>query len=146
MAYKKKKKTVETSIVKAVITKPIVTTPKPFVKTTVEKTSTLRARKFLLDLKGHFTIVKKQLPLAIGIEKQIQEAFPQQPKRIINVALYLHTHSHKYLKNLHEGNNRFNLDGGVAQSIDEVAKKTAKDSLCAIRRKVKALREGKHKN
>lgn len=143
MAYKKKKK-VESPIVHAVIVKPVVATPPlptPTEKPSAEKTATLRARKFLLDLKGSYTVIKKQLPLAIGIEKQIQEKFPQQSKRIINIALYLHTHNHKYLKNIQEGTNRFNLDGGIAQEVDDVAKAFAKDHLCAIRKKVSSLKK-----
>ena len=146
MSYKKKTK--QSAVIAAaviVVPKPVEVKPvevKPVTPVTtitpekVDKNCVLRARAFLLELKTQYILFRKYMPLGMGIEKELHEKFPHQSKRIINTALYLHTHNHNYLKRLQEGNSRFNLEGAVISAVDDTAKQLAKQSLTKIKQKV----------
>ena len=151
MAYKKKNKKTEVvinaavvAVAKPIVVPPTVVTPPPKATTEkAEKNSILRARAFLLELKTQYILFRKHMPLSVGIEKELYAKFPQQSKRIINTALYLHTHNHRYLKKLQESTSRFNLEGTVASTVDTAAKQIAKDTLTGIQQKVKSKKAKK---
>lgn len=97
-----------------------------------------RSQKVLKELKK-IPVIKKQQPLVIGISKTLQELYPQIPKRLINTAMYIHTHSKNYLKNLSSGQPRVYLDGTVAQSVDSYGMNQAKFILKSFRRRSKGV-------
>lgn len=135
--YRKRKKEVTTAkpaIVASVSKKPTLKLKTP--KTPVPKAMPIRAREFLNVLKKDFPVIKTSQPLSLGVGKQLHEWYPQQPNRVINSALYLHTHHHQYLKNLTiQGSPRYNLDGLVEGEIDGIAAHQAYTMLQKIKPK-----------
>jgi ProP effector len=122
--YKKKpKKAPEPTVLKAVITKP--DKPKPKIQ---DKTSALwkRASAVLDNLKVLYPVLSKHCPLCIGISKVLHQNHRDTPTRLINTALYIHTNSDFYLKNLIKSKDRFNLDGQLVEPVDDVGKEKAK--------------------
>lgn len=117
--YKKRKKEeVKVAVVRAVVQRPqLKLKPKPITVPTP-----VRAKQFLEELKKTYPVLKLKLPLSIGVGKQLHGLYPDQPNRIINTALYLHTHNKDYLKNLTIQNSpRYNLDGLIEGEIDSIA-------------------------
>lgn len=135
--YKKHKKKVTSAkpaIVASITKKPILKLKTP--KIPVLKTMSVRAREFLNVLKKDFPVIKASQPLSLGVGKQLHGLYPQQSNRVINSALYLHTHHHPYLKNLTiQGSPRYNLDGIIEGEIDGIAAHQAYTMLQKIKPK-----------
>ena len=127
--YKKKpKKTCEPTVIKAIVTKP-TQPPKPEKQ---DKSSVLwkRASAVLDNLKVLYPVLSKHYPLCIGISKTLHQNHPDIPTRLINTALYIHTNSDFYLKNLIKNKDRSNLEGQLVEPVDDVGKEKAKILLC----------------
>ena len=64
-----------------------------------------------------FVVWRDQLPLTLGIERQIFQLIAQQnlsaSKRVVQKLLYQHTHQSHYLLKVGQGGVRFNLDGSA---------------------------------
>lgn len=135
--YKKRKKEVtpaKPAIVASITKKPILKLKTP--KTPVPKTLPVRAREFLTVLKKTYFVIKTSQPLSLSVGKQLHGLYPQQSNRVINSALYLHTHHHQYLKNLTiQGSPRYNLDGIIEGEIDGIAAHQAYTMLQKIKPK-----------
>ena len=122
MAYKKIKKSSNTTINKVIVE--VKKVPKP--------NHIQRAKEFLLHLRKHFNVFQKNQPLMIGVDKELVTVFPETPKRVINSALHLHTNSKKYLKNMSKGYDRVDLSGQVVSVLDKVCVQKAKKSLTKL--------------
>lgn len=78
------------------------------------------ARTLLNDLRTGFVAFRDCLPLAIGIDKQVKERLPDVDKKLLRIALGIHTHSLRYLKSVEKARHRYDLDGNVvAELLDE---------------------------
>lgn len=77
------------------------------------------ARKMLKELQTEFAAFRDTLPLAIGIDKQLLTQKPDLNKKIMRIALGLHTKSPRYLQAMAKATTRFNLDGSTANEITE---------------------------
>lgn len=92
-------------------------------------TPLLAARRILRDIEKRFAVIGEYKPLAIGIDKQLFKAMPELEKKLLRIALSLHTGSTRYLKGMEKGTSRFNLDGTPAAELEEAHRKHASETL-----------------
>ena len=80
-----------------------------------------------IDPKQTYALLKKtyphsigqNLPLMIGVDKQVMAEMPDLKQATLRAALKLHVRSPKYLKNLRKGGHRYNLAGKPEGTISE---------------------------
>jgi len=90
-------------------------------------------------------VFRDSLPLAIGIDKQLQGRLPNVGRKDLRIALGMHTHSLRYLKVMAQATVRVDLDGQPAGEILATHRSHASDLIKERTRKQaeqrKALRE-----
>lgn len=87
------------------------------------------ARHLLRELEGAFPVFRDALPLAIGIDKQLLARRPEIERKILRIALRLHTQSVRYLKGVEKAATRFDLDGQPADALDDAHRAHAAERL-----------------
>ena len=75
------------------------------------------ARALLKTLQESFSVFREYAPLAIGIDKQLLARLSSVDRKILRIAMGMHTHSLRYLKSMEKATHRLDLDG---KSGDEV--------------------------
>lgn len=75
------------------------------------------AHALLQHLRKDFSVFHDCLPLAIGIDKQIVARLPETDRKVLRVALAMHTKSSNYLRRMAKAKNRVNLDGSAAEDL-----------------------------
>lgn len=78
------------------------------------------ARKLIKQLQTDFSVFDEHLPLAIGIDKQLQQKMPELDRKILRIALGIHTNSVRYLFNVSKAQKRVDLDGKEVDDVTEV--------------------------
>lgn len=74
----------------------------------------------------------KPKPLAMKMKRQIKQALPQAPLKVIGAFLHYWTRRPEYLKALAaKGSIRFNLDGSPASRVSEPHRAFAAEKLAA---------------
>jgi len=91
-------------------------------------------RSLLKKLQADFAVFRDSQPLAIGIDKQLLARMPDIQRKILRVALGIHTNSMRYLKVMEKATVRFDLDGN---STDEVTDEHRKHASETIRERLK---------
>jgi ProP effector len=104
------------------------------VTATPDAAPVLSPRSLLKKLQADFAVFRDCLPLAIGIDKQLQARQPDLQRKVLRVALGIHTNSLRYLKVMEKATVRFDLDGNAA---DEVSDAHRTHALEAIRERLK---------
>ena len=69
------------------------------------------ARALLKSFQEKYPVFQEFKPLAIGIDKALLAEEPGLDRKLLRVALGIHTHSFRYLKSVEKASGRFNLDG-----------------------------------
>ncbi len=87
------------------------------------------ARHLLRELESAFPVFRDALPLAIGIDKQLLARRPEIERKILRIALRLHTQSVRYLKGVEKAATRFDLDGQPADALDDAHRAHAAERL-----------------
>lgn len=87
------------------------------------------ARQLLRELEGQFPVFRDALPLAIGIDKQLLARRPEIERKILRIALRLHTQSVRYLKGVEKAATRFDLDGQPGDALDDAHRAHAAERL-----------------
>lgn len=87
------------------------------------------ARKLLKDLEREFAVFRDFQPLSIGIDKQLQARMPTLNRKVLRIALGLHTGMSKYLKNMAKASVRFDLDGKPGEEVSEAHREHAAQVL-----------------
>ncbi|MDY7537355.1 ProQ/FinO family protein [Undibacterium sp. RTI2.1] len=77
------------------------------------------ARKLLKKLQTEFSVFDEHLPLAIGIDKQLQKKMPELDRKVLRIALGIHTNSVRYLFNAAKAQKRVDLEGKEVDAITE---------------------------
>lgn len=88
----------------------------------------------LKALQAEFPVFGECMPLAIGIDKQLLARRPDLDRKVLRIALGMHTHSLRYLKAMAKATKRFDLDGN---STDEVADTHRAHALETLRERSK---------
>lgn len=78
------------------------------------------ARALSKELQEKFTVFRDCLPLAIGIDKQLLARLPELDRKLLRIALGIHTNSLRYLKVMEKATVRFDLDGNAADEVTDV--------------------------
>lgn len=100
----------------------------------------LEAKQIIEQLKKAYPIVfsvDEPLPLAVGIEKVLRKLHPDFVVPALRFALSIWTKREKYLLAIIAGDNRYNLDGSVAGSLQDSEKEYSKTLLDNQRKKKK---------
>ncbi len=87
------------------------------------------ARALLKEFQEKFPAFREYLPLAIGIDKQLAERFPEISRKVLRIALGIHTRSLRYLKAMEKATIRFDLDGNNADEVTEAQRAHASELL-----------------
>lgn len=82
-------------------------------------TSSQNARQLLKDLQESFPVLRDCRPLAIGIDKQLMARLPDMDRKVLRIALGIHTHSLRYLKAMEKAALRTDLEGNPAGEITQ---------------------------
>jgi hypothetical protein len=106
----------------------------------VKNSNIVRAEQFLTELKKQYPVIAQNYPLEIGVAKKLQETHTDVARRIVNTAMYIHTHSELYVEFLSKGMGRFDLTGKFVASIDNIGQQNALDLLAEIRKNKKGFR------
>lgn len=93
------------------------------------------ARQLLKELQEKFPVFRDCLPLAIGIDKQLLARLPDIDRKVLRIALGLHTHSTRYLKTMGKATRRVDLDGQPGGEIPETHRSHAAELLAERLRK-----------
>jgi ProP effector len=84
-----------------------------------EQAPRLTPRELLTELETRFEVFRACQPLSIGIDKAIRARWPEVERKILRVALSMHTHGNRYLRALVKAAQRFDLDGRPAETLSE---------------------------
>jgi len=87
------------------------------------------ARELLKGLQERFPVFRKHLPLSIGIDKQIIALEPEINRKLLRIALGLHTRSTSYLKAMEKAATRFDLEGNPSGEVPEEHRTRAAEML-----------------
>lgn len=99
------------------------------------------ARVLLKEFQEKFVVFRECKPLAIGIDKQLMALLPELNRKLLRVALGIHTNSLQYLKGMEKATSRFDLEGNVAAEVTEVHRTHATETLRERAKKIAALRK-----
>ena len=77
------------------------------------------ARLLLKQLEQNYPVIRKAVPLAVGIDKAIIARMPGIDRKALRIALGMHTRSVRYLKAVEKSETRFDLDGNPAGEVPE---------------------------
>jgi len=87
------------------------------------------ARALLKEWQKSHIAFAECMPLAIGIDKQLQALHPAVERKILRMALRHHTQSVRYLKAMIEAAARCNLDGSPAAEVEQEHRDHASEQL-----------------
>lgn len=87
------------------------------------------ARVLLKALQEEFPAFRECMPLAIGIDKQLLAQRPDLDRKILRIALRMHTNSLRYMKAVAKAAARCNLDGSTADALTDEHRKHAQETL-----------------
>lgn len=77
------------------------------------------AHALLQKLRKEFPVFRDNLPLAIGVDKQIVALLPDADRKVLRVSMSMHTKSTAYLRKMTKAPQRFNLDGSAAEALND---------------------------
>lgn len=86
-------------------------------------------RGLLKSLQATYAVFRDHAPLAIGIDKQLLARQPELDKKLLRVALSMHTNSLRYLKTMEKAQHRHDLAGNVVADIPEEHRQHATEVL-----------------
>lgn len=86
-------------------------------------------RALLKKLQADFPVFRDSKPLAIGIDKQLQARLPDVERKVLRIALGIHTNSLRYLKVMEKATVRFDLDGNSADEVTDAHRSHAGEAV-----------------
>ncbi len=92
-------------------------------------TPSLSPRALLKSLQSEFPVFRDCQPLAIGVDKALLAKKPELEKKVLRIALSLHTHGTRYLRNMEKATHRFDLDGNQADPVTDEHRQHAAETL-----------------
>ena len=87
------------------------------------------ARALLKQLQADYTVFRQAKPLAIGIDKQLIARLPDVNRKVLRIALGMHTNSMRYLKVMEKATERFNLEDAIDGEVSETHRAHAAETL-----------------
>lgn len=99
------------------------------VTATPEAAPALSPRALLKKLQADFAVFRDCQPLAIGIDKQLLARVPNLERKVLRVALGIHTNSLRYLKVMEKATVRFDLDGNTTDEVTDTHRAYASEAV-----------------
>lgn len=99
------------------------------------------ARLLLKELQEKFPSFREYKPLAIGIDKQLIALRPELSKKVLRIALGMHTNSLRYLKEMEKATVRFDLDSNTTDEVTDAHRAHASEILRERFKKAAELRK-----
>ena len=87
------------------------------------------ARALIKSLQESYAVFRDCSPLAIGIDKQLLARHPDLERKVLRLALGMHTNSLRYLKTMEKAEQRFDLDGQIVAEVTETHRSHATEVL-----------------
>lgn len=87
------------------------------------------ARALLKVFEEKFPAFREGMPLAIGIDKQLLAQIPDLERKVLRIALRIHTNSLRYMKAVAKAAARCNLDGSTADALTDEHRAHAQETL-----------------
>ncbi|WP_151639198.1 ProQ/FINO family protein [Noviherbaspirillum aerium] len=100
-------------------------------------------RQLLKTLHQKYQVFRDYLPLAIGIDKQILAENSDIDRKLLRVALSIHTNSTPYLKAVERASARAELSGNPSGEITDAHRTRAKEMLAERYKKIAEERKAK---
>lgn len=120
-------------------------TETPVAAPAAEPRTVIEPRALLQQLQALSPTFRDCKPLALRIDANILERFPQFERKTLRAALRMHTASTRYLKAVERSTERFDFDGKVAGEVTEEqrthAATTLKERFAAAAKQQRAKRE-----
>ena len=107
----------------------LTTVPAAIVAPVSGETPAQQARALLKRLQTQFPAFRDCLPLAIGIDKQLNVELPEISRKVLRIALGIHTNSLRYLRAMEKATHRFDLTGKQADEVTDVHRTHATEIL-----------------
>ncbi len=106
-------------------------TPTPTTEPTPDSTPNpvQAARALLKECQEKFAVFRDYQPLAIGIDKQLAAHYPEISRKVLRIALGIHTKSQRYLKAMEKASVRLDLDGKQADEVTQAQRDHAAEML-----------------
>ena len=96
---------------------------------TVTPSPAQSGRVLLKELKEKFATFRDCKPLAIGIDKQLLALMPELDRKLLRIALGIHTNSLQYLKAIEKAATRFDIEGNAAAEVTDAHRTHAAETL-----------------
>ena len=90
---------------------------KPNTPTESVESPVQNARALLKTLQTDLSVFRDYSPLAIGVDKQLLARLPNLDRKILRIALGMHTNSLRYLKTMEKATHRIDLDGNTGDEL-----------------------------
>lgn len=87
------------------------------------------ARLMIKTLQENYPVFRDYSPLAIGIDKQLLTRQPELDRKVLRIALGMHTRSLGYLKTMEKATHRLDLDGNSGAEISPEHRTHAREIL-----------------
>jgi ProP effector len=102
-------------------------------------------RALLKSLEAQFPVFRDSQPLSIGIDKVLLKRLPGLEKKVLRIALSLHTHTLRYLRAVEKSSHRFDLEGNPAEAISDEHRQHASETIRERLKKQAEERRAKQK-
>ena len=110
-----------------------------------DQTTGQKARALLKTLQETFPVFRDYSALAIGVDKLLLTQQPDLERKVLRLALGMHTNSARYLKTMEKARHRVDLAGNIVAEVPEEHRKHAseviRERLKKDAERRKALRE-----
>ena len=94
-----------------------------------DQTTGQKARALLKTLQETFPVFRDYSALAIGIDKLLLTQQPDLERKVLRLALGMHTNSARYLKTMERALHRVDLAGNIVAEVPEEHRKHASEVI-----------------
>ena len=94
-----------------------------------DQTTGQKARALLKTLQKTFPVFRDYSALAIGVDKLLLTQQPDLERKVLRLALGMHTNSARYLKTMERARHRVDLAGNIVAEVPEEHRKHASEVI-----------------
>ena len=94
-----------------------------------DQTTGQKARALLKTLQETFPVFRDYSALAIGVDKLLLTQQPDLERKVLRLALGMHTNSARYLKTMEKARHRVDLAGNIVAEVPEEPRKHASEVI-----------------
>ena len=94
-----------------------------------DQTTGQKARALLKTLQETFPVFRDYSALAIGVDKLLLTQQPDLERKVLRLALGMHTNSARYLKTMEKARHRVDLAGNIVSEVPDEHRKHASEVI-----------------